>query len=205
MLNWPMAQQGGRTSALRRRLLRWALVGASMLAACVTIGPRAALAQGGALTLERQVKAAFLYKFLGYAEFPASAFADPGSPVTIGVVGADDMAAELSRIVAGRTINNRPVAVRALRENDTGGPLHLLFVAGADCARAARILKAAPGALLAVTDCENGPPTGSVINFTIVDRRVRFDVALDAAERNNVKLSSRLLTVANRVQKGAGQ
>jgi hypothetical protein len=61
----------------------------------------------------------------------------------------------------------------------------------------------ASGAMLVVTECDNGLQLGSVINFRIVDERVRFDVALDAAERNGIKLSSRLLTVANRVQKGA--
>ena len=66
----------------------------------------------------------------------------------------------------------------------------------------ARLLRAA-NAQLTVTECDGGLRSGSVINFTIVDDRVRFDVSLDAAEKNNVKLSSRLLTVANRVQKGA--
>ena len=50
---------------------------------------------------------------------------------------------------------------------------------------------------------DNAMPQGSAINFHIVDERVRFDVALDVAERNGIKLSSRLLTVANHVQKGA--
>jgi hypothetical protein len=66
--------------------------------------------------LERRVKAAFLYKFLGYAEFPTGAFADAASPVVIGVAGADDLAAELARIVSGRTVNNRTIVVRVLRE-----------------------------------------------------------------------------------------
>jgi hypothetical protein len=105
--------------------------------------------------------------------------------------------------VAGRSVDNRPIVVRALRDDETGGTWHLLFISGAECARAGRLAKAAPGALLVVTDCESGLPPGSVINFRIVDARVRFEVSLDAAERNNVKLSSRLLTVANRVQKGA--
>jgi hypothetical protein len=163
------------------------------------------LAQGsaGTLALERRVKAAFIYKFLGYTGFPPNAFADPASPVVIGVVGADDMAAELARLVAGRAANNRPIVVRALRESELAGTVHLLFVAGSDCARAGRIVRAASAALLVVTECDNGLQQGSVINFRIVDERVRFDVSLDAAERNNVKLSSRLLTVANRVQKGA--
>jgi hypothetical protein len=192
----------------RRPLMRWALACAAMLCLGAGSAPHTALAQAesGALPLERRVKAAFLYKFLGYAEFPASSFAGPVAPITIGVTGADDIAAELARIVAGRTVGNRPIAVRTLREGEVegGGALQLLFIGGRDCPRAARLAQAA-GALLVVTDCDSAQPAGSVINFRIVDDRVRFDVSLDAAERNNVKLSSRLLTVANHVQKGAQQ
>jgi hypothetical protein len=157
---------------------------------------------GNGSTLERRVKAAFLYKFLGYAEFPPGAFFDRSSAVTIGVVDADDLAAELARAVAGRTINNRPVVVRVLRDTDVQAPLHLLFVGGADPVRVGRTVRQAGSAMLVVTECQDGLRQGSVINFRIIDERVRFDVSLDAAERNGVKLSSRLLTVANRVQKG---
>ena len=164
--------------------------------------PAHAIVVDAAPALERRVKAAFLYKFLGYADFPAGSFADVTTAVSIGVVGADDMAAELTRIAAGRLVDGRMIKVRALREQDLAQPLHVLFVAGEDNARAARLLRAA-NAQLTVTECDGGLRSGSVINFTIVDERVRFDVSLDAAEKNNVKLSSRLLTVANRVQKGA--
>lgn len=157
---------------------------------------------GNGSALERRVKAAFLYKFLGYAEFPPGAFFDGSSPVVIGVVGADDLAAELARAVAGRTVNNRPVVVRVLRDTDVQLPLHLLFVGGADPLRVGRMVRQASAAMLVVTECEDGLRQGSVINFRIIDERVRFDVSLDAAERNGIKLSSRLLTVANRVQKG---
>ncbi|WP_343027303.1 YfiR family protein [Massilia sp. MP_M2] len=164
--------------------------------------PAHALDADAAPALERRVKAAFLYKFLGYADFPAGSFADATTPVSIGVVGADNVAAELTRIAAGRMVAGRMITVRALREQDLAQPLHVLFVAGQDDARAARLLRAA-NALLTVTECDGGLRSGSIINFTIVDDRVRFDVSLDAAEKKNVKLSSRLLTVANRVQKGA--
>lgn len=174
--------------------------GSGVEAAAAGAGAQAAEAAGAAL--ERRVKAAFLYKFLGYAEFPEASFDSPAAPLVIGVVGADDIAAELTRIVAGRNVNGRPITVRALREQDLAQPAHLLFVAGVDDVRSARLLRASP-ALLTVTECDDGLVAGGVINFTIVDERVRFDVSLDAAEKKNVKLSSRLLVVANRVQKGA--
>lgn len=182
---------------LRRRLACRALALPLLLA-----GVGVPAAAQGAPALERRVKAAFLYKFLGYADFPPQSFVDAAAPVSIGVIGADDMAAELTRIAAGRVIAGRVISVRTLREPDLAQPVHLLFIAGQDESRAARMLRVA-GALLTVTECDGGLLLGSVINFTIVDERVRFDVSLDAAEKKNVKLSSRLLTVANRVQKGA--
>jgi hypothetical protein len=185
-------------SPQRRKVCR-----ALMLPLLAGIGlPVHAAGADPAPALERRVKAAFLYKFLGYADFAAQSFADASTPVSIGVVGADDLAAELTRIATGRQVAGRAIAVRTLREQDLAQPMHVLFVAGPDDARAARLLRGA-NAQLTVTECDGGLPLGSVINFTIVDERVRFDVSLDAAEKKNVKLSSRLLTVANRVQKGA--
>jgi hypothetical protein len=193
-----------RRHGLRRSFAAWALAGVAALCAGVGIVPptRAQNAVPGA-PLERRVKAAFLYKFLGYTDFPPSAFADAATPLTIGVIGADELAVELARVVAGRMVNNRAVEVRELRESDAAARVHLLFVGGADTQRVGRVVHQAGGAMLVVTECENGLQLGSVINFRIIDERVRFDVSLDAAERNGIKLSSRLLTVANRVLKGA--
>lgn len=187
---------------MRRRQAYRALALPLLLAAAAGAAPRALADAGGAQALERRVKAAFLYKFLGYAEFPAQAFADPGGPLTIAVVGSEDMAAELARIASGRTIAGRPILVRQVAVHEAPPAVHLLFVAGNDAERAGRVLRAAQGAYLTVTECDGGLRNGSVINFRIIDERVRFDVSLDAAEKKNVKLSSRLLTVANRVQKG---
>lgn len=186
----------------RRSVLRW------MLCAGIGIGvgggARGAAQPGVNATLERSVKAAFLYKFLGYAEFPATAFADAATPLTIGVAGADELAAELTRIVAGRTVQSRTITVKILRDNEAPVGVHLLFVGGDDSARLRGILKAGvPPRMLIVTESESGLQNGSVINFKIVEERVRFDVSLEAADRNSVKLSSRLLTVANHVHKGA--
>jgi hypothetical protein len=200
-----MGPSSGSSARVARRppAARWAFACITALCAAFVVGPCAALGQAGgsASVLERRVKAAFLYKFLAYTEFPANAFADPAAPVTMVVAGSDDMEADLAAITVGRTVANRPISVRPLREGE-GGVAHLLFVAGADCARAGRIIRA-NRAFLAVTECDSGLQQGAVINFRIIGEHVRFDVSLDAAERNNVRLSSRLLTVANRVQKGA--
>jgi hypothetical protein len=184
----------------RRALLRGVLACAAIAAG---VAGQASAQPAGAVP-ERSVKAAFIYKFLGYTEFPASAFSDPGAPVLVGVIGSDEMAAELGRISAGRSVDNRPVVVRAFREGEPTVLVHLLFVAGADSARTARALRQVPpGPVLLVTECSNGLQLGGIINFTVVEERVRFDVSLEAADKNNIKLSSRLLAVANHVSKGA--
>jgi hypothetical protein len=179
----------------------------SLLAFCL-LGLSAAMLEGHAAppptALERSVKAAFLYKFLAYTEYPANAFSDPNAPVVIGVAGSEEMAAELARVVNGRTVFGRAVAVRVLREGDPLTGLHLLFLAGGDGARTARLARAAQQQpVLVVTESDNGPIPGGIINFRVVEDRVRFDVWMEAAERNNIKLSSRLLTVAHQVHKGA--
>lgn len=162
----------------------------------------AADAGGGGGSVERGVKAAFLYKFLGYVEFPAPQ-PEAGAPYVVGVAGADDIAAELNRIAVGRNVNGHPVVVRTLREGEPVGNLQLLFIGSAESARAAALLRAAQQSnVLTVTEGPNGLQAGSVINFRLVDDRIRFEVSLEAAEKSNLKLSSRLLSVAYAVQKG---
>ncbi|WP_073215885.1 YfiR family protein [Massilia sp. CF038] len=187
---------------------RFAAAALALAALAVTAGRVHADAPGPANasspSLERKVKAAFLYKFLGYAEFPANAFSDASAPLVIGVVGADELAAELTRIVSGRSVQSRPIVVKVFAEGEAPAGVHLLFIGGSDSAHVKAVLKAAqPAPMLLVSEAENGLQLGSVINFKIVDERVRFDVSLEAADKNSVKLSSRLLTVANQVHKGS--
>ena len=170
----------------------------SILVAAGIAGPCAA--QSDAQTAEYRVKAAFLYKFGGYVEWPQGVFAKPDSPIAIGVIGADALAEELARIVAGRTINGRPVTVRKLRPGEAVARLRVLFVGRSDSSRLADILAAAKGQpLLTVTESEEALELGSMINFVVVEDKVRFDIAPPPSESSNLKISARLLGVARKV------
>jgi len=162
----------------------------------------ATTAESRAVSVERGVKAAYLYKFLGYVEFPTAAL-EPGASYVIGVIGADDIATELARIAVGRNINNHPVAVRVLRAGDPVVGVHLLFAGEAEStATVSSLMRSAQQAgALGVTDAA-GLRVGSVINFRLIEDRIRFEVSLEAADKSNLKLSSRLLSVAYVVQKG---
>jgi hypothetical protein len=175
-----------------------ALIAALALAAALLAPPAAAQVA----STEVQIKAAFLYKFGGFVEWPAGAFAGAATPFTIGVLGAEAVAAELERITAGRTVQNRPVSVRRVKRGESSAGLHVLFVGREEAARLAETLSAAKSeALLVVTESENALAQGSAINFVAEDR-VRFDVALPAAERGQLRISSRLLAVARKVVPG---
>jgi len=170
----------------------------SMVVAAGLASPRPA--QADAQVDEYRVKAAFLYKFGSYIEWPSGSFARADSAVTIGVMGADALAEELTQIVAGRNVNGRPVRVRKLRPGDPIASLHVLFVGRGEGGRLAEILAAARGqALLTVTESEGGLELGSMINFVVVEDKVRFDIAPPPSESSNLKISARLLGVARKV------
>lgn len=168
--------------------------------------PHASSAQPEAsvLAAERSIKAAYLCKFAGYVEWPGAAPA-AGAPLLIGVVDAGAMADELTRLTDGRRINERPVQVRRIGPDEPLEGLHVLFVGGQDRERlAARLSPARTLPILTVTESTGALGDGSVINFTVERERVRFEVSLPAAELSRLKLSSRLLAVAQRVQRVPG-
>jgi len=154
---------------------------------------------------EATVKAVYLFKFAGYVEWSPSDFESPGAPLVIGVVGADEIASELSRIVAGRSVAGHPVAVKRLADGESTRGVHMLFAAR-DTPRLATLLRTAQSqGTLPVTDVDHGLEMGSAINFVPMDNRLGFEVSLDSAEKSGHRISSRMLSVARRVvQKGAG-
>lgn len=156
-------------------------------------------AQGPA-GLEREVKAAFLYRFIDYVRWPERAFARPDSPIVIGVLADSAMVADLQSVVAGRVVRGHPIVVRAVREGDFSG-LQVLFIGEQANNRLQRIIRSVDGPVLVVTEAEEGLSQGSVINFVIAERRVRFEVALGPAAARSLTIGSGLLSVAINVRK----
>ena len=157
----------------------------------------------GAL-LERRVKAALLYRLTNYVEWPPTAFPSPEAPFIIGIAGAELLAAELTEFAAERRILNRPLTVqRRARSAEAMKNAQLVFVGRDEAAQLSNIIRSAPPSALIVTEFEDGLRYGSVINFLVVDGQVRFEVSLEAAQRRNLRLSARLLSVAYSVHSGS--
>lgn len=147
---------------------------------------------------ETEIKAAFLYNFGSYVQWPTDADAD--EPITFAVLNAPAIEQALERLVDGRTLQNRPVRVRRVRSvNELDGD-DVLFIGSTENWRLRQLLAAIAGPTLVVTDAPDGLTAGSMINFQLIDERVRFEVALPAAEAAGLTLSSRLLSAALRVE-----
>jgi hypothetical protein len=176
----------------------------ALLALCTLCAGASVAADESPQDIEQRVKAAFLFKFGGYVEWPERVFPRNDSPLVIGVAGADVLAEELSRIASGRTMNGRPVTVRRIRSGEPVTGVHVLFISRSEAGRLGELLPTTQGQpVLTVTETEKGLAQGSVINFVVADNRVRFEVSLAAANRNGLRIGAPLLAVAQRVQEKA--
>lgn len=152
---------------------------------------------------ERGVKAAFIFKFLSYVEWPPTAFSQADAPIVIGVVGADDIAAELQQITTARAVEGHPLVVRRMREGDSLAGVHVLFMGASEAARLPALVRTAQQRpILTVAEVPGALAHGTIVNFLMIDGRVRFEISVEAAERSGLKLSSRLLGVAQNVRTG---
>jgi hypothetical protein len=170
-----------------------------LLLVMATLSDASAVA-AGEIAPEYQIKAAFLYKFGNYVEWPKSSSESAPGSFTIGVVGANDLARYLTDMVRDRKVGGKPVVVLPLQPGDVPRGVQVLFIGRAAQGETGSILATLRDEpVLTVTESAGAKPAGGVINFVIVDNRVRFDVALAAARQRNLKISSRLLEVARKV------
>lgn len=145
------------------------------------------------------VKAAFLYRFASYVEWPVDA---PTGSIVIAVAGADEVAKQLDDLLPRVNVNGRSVEVRRVSKPADLDGVQILYVGPASLART-RALRAAAlnRPILIVTDDDRGLDSGGVINFVESDRNVRFEISLLAADRARLKINSALLSVAARVER----
>ena len=182
--------------ALPRAVLSALLRAHWLLLALAWLGAGSAHAQFGAPT-EEAVKAAYLSKIGHYVEWPARAAPPGGGRITIGIIGADEVADNLSKLSAVRDSARATLAIRRLRPGDALDGIHILYIGDAWLARSSAMVgQAGARSILVVTESEGALARGSVINFRVADERLRFDISLASAERSGLKISSQLLALA---------
>jgi hypothetical protein len=144
---------------------------------------------------DEEVKAAFIYHFATFVQWPETT--PSGQVFAIAVLGADGIASELEQFLPGRAIQDRPIEVRRPRSMNDVRDAAVLFIGAAENFRLPKLIRQVEDRpMLVVTDAPNGLEDGAMINFQVVDQRVRFEISLTAAERAGLELSSRLLSAA---------
>ena len=156
---------------------------------------------------EYLIKAGFIYNFAKLVEWPTSAFAQPDSPFVIGILGNDPFGATLDTIVADKKIDGRSFAVRRLKWSKDSKDLkgcNILFVSLSEKEHIDSVVEAMKGLpILTIGDAPGFAKRGGIINFTLEDNKVRFEVNVEAAKHADLTISSRLLTLAKIVQQAA--
>lgn len=155
------------------------------------------------------VKAAFLFRFASYVQWPDASSRQ--NPFVVGVAGGESIARQLEELAPRVTIRGRRAEVRRVSRTEDLDGLQILFVEEDSLKRTRSLRRAAlEKPILLVTDTRDGLDAGSVINFVAAERNVRFEISLIAADRAQLKIDSALLSVAARVERrpqsaGAGE
>jgi hypothetical protein len=183
---------------LRRRASHKAMA-LMLLAAVGAVGAMLQPAEAAESYSEDAVKAAFLYRFTNYVDWPSQAAPDP--QFTIAVLDADGVATELGRLLQNRQIQNRPAQVRSLKNLRELDGAQILYIGGSHRDDLHRLISSVAGRpVLIVTNADGGLDAGSSVNFLLIDQRVRFEISLDAAQASGLRVASELLAVAVRVR-----
>lgn len=172
----------------------------ALLAVAISLASVSVWAQSRMPAAEHEVKAAFLYQFGRYVEWPSDR-EQPGGPFVICVLGEDPFGAALDEIVKGKIVSGRQVAIRRIVGPVESRDCRILFVSRSEDDRLPALLKALEGrTVLTVGEGAQFTRRGGMVGFTSEDRKVRFVVNLAAAEAAKVRLSSQLLRIAASVE-----
>jgi hypothetical protein len=151
---------------------------------------------------EYQVKAAYLYNFGRFTQWPAKGVANNDGTFTICVLGQDPFGPVLDSTLAGQSIEGKPVATRRLSKPQEATNCRILFINSTEQKHLREILAALDSeAVLTVSDMPDFSRRGGMIQFVLEGERVRFEVNLASAENARLTLSSELLKVATAVRK----
>jgi hypothetical protein len=200
-------------SASRRRNCRPHAKGAAIFprfhsaASCLVIALAVSLAASPSAVSqynsasEYEIKAAFLYNFAKFIDWPDSSFAYAQSSFAICVLGTDPFGSALDRTLQGKMVGNHPVTLIRITEIEQARRCHVVFVAASESKRLPEIIdRLQTTSVLLVGESDGFAEAGGAIQFTLDDNHVRFTINKDVADRAGLKFSSKLLALAKIVR-----
>lgn len=190
-----MTSRSHTLSGWRRTLLMALVLAGGALQSLSAAGPSAVLADG---LNECEVKAALLFNFAKFVEWPPAAFPSANAPFVIGIIGSDPVGPALERLLAGKTVAGRAIVIRRWRRASERGDCQLLFVSGSEQSSLKRLLHDIDQQpVLTVADMGEFAARGGMIGLIVKDRRLCFEINTEGTDRAHLKISSRLLSLAH--------
>ncbi|HKX29309.1 MAG TPA: YfiR family protein [Blastocatellia bacterium] len=193
----PGRSAAGRPALGRRPLWSW-LARLTLILALALAPPGASLAAQA--PSEYQVKAAFLFNFAKFIEWPPETFTPGNAPLILGVLGDDPFGDIIDQTISGKTVNGRQLVVKRLKWGQNLKECQILFISASERKRLPQICEMLKGAsVLTVSEVEKFAQQGGIINLVMEENKVRFDINTNVAEQARLKISSKLLALAKSI------
>ena len=149
---------------------------------------------------EYQVKAAYLFNFLKFVEWPGDPLANTQGQWVIGIVGDNPFGDQLTQVIAGKTVQGHELQIKRFQPGEDLRVCHVLFISASEKKRLPTMLAALSGSsVLTVADMDHFIESGGMIQFVMEEKRVRFGIDVGAASRARLKVSAKLLSLARTV------
>jgi len=194
-----------RLRAQSARAWAFAALIVSLIAPCAVANEAPVRAQSSQFN-EYHEKAEYLLNFTRYVEWPAKSFKQTNSPIVISILGQDRFGDDLRSFLADKMVQGRKLIVRGVTSLEECKDSQILFVSESEKKRTARVLqllKASP--VLTVGETDKFLQFGGIINFSLKDELLCLDINQTAAERVGLKISSKLLLIADRTKQAQRQ
>ena len=174
-----------------------------LVAACIAALP-GSNAMPAPPAAEYQVKAAYLFNFSQFVEWPAAAYASPDAPFVIGILGEDPFGGALDAVVRGESLTGHPLVVKRFRSADEIAGCNILFIGRSEAPTLEKTLQSLRGRhVLTVTDVTGAESRAAIIVLKTENNRVRMRINIEEARANDLVISSKLLRPAEVVGAGA--
>jgi hypothetical protein len=153
---------------------------------------------------EAELKAAFVYNFLKFVDWPTYALGAPNAPLSVAIAGDGEAADAAFRFLDGKQVGNHAIAVRRVKVGDPLEGIHAVFFAESDTAKVQRALATMnAAAILTIGDDQLFAARGGMIAVFVEERKIRFEVNAGATGAKGLRVSSRLLALAKTVHAAA--
>jgi YfiR/HmsC-like len=147
---------------------------------------------------EYQIKAAFIYNFAKFVEWPSLAGTDLNLPIVVGILGEDPFGQDIEGVINGKTSNGRRLVIKRFSNLQSLAPCHILFVSSSQRNNLRQVFAAVAGSdVLTVGESDRFAESGGVIHFTMIEGKVRLIINHAAAERAGLRISAKLLSLAH--------